>query len=60
MAPNGHVIGLEHYQSLVDKSLSNIETDTTAKQALAEGRLQIIKSDGRLGYSSKGKNLFGP
>jgi protein-L-isoaspartate(D-aspartate) O-methyltransferase len=48
LRPGGKVIGIEHIQELVDKSIRNINKHN--KQLIDEGVLEIHKGDGRQGY----------
>jgi hypothetical protein len=53
-APTGKVVGVEHIKQLVDMSKDNLAKDSTHKQYLEDGTIEIIKADGRLGYAAKG------
>lgn len=50
--PDGKAIGVEHIPQLVDLSIKNISKN--ARSLLDDGTLEIVLSDGRLGYPQGG------
>jgi protein-L-isoaspartate(D-aspartate) O-methyltransferase len=52
VGPTGTVIGIEHIDELVQTSIKNIRHIAELSQRLDDGRLKIVKGDGRHGYSS--------
>eukprot|EP00002_Diphylleia_rotans_P011050 TRINITY_DN2192_c0_g1_i5.p1 TRINITY_DN2192_c0_g1~~TRINITY_DN2192_c0_g1_i5.p1 ORF type:complete len:223 (+),score=48.93 TRINITY_DN2192_c0_g1_i5:58-726(+) len=52
MAPEGHVVGIEHIPDLVSLSISNIRKSNAS--LLETDRIKIIVGDGRQGYVESG------
>ncbi|XP_072220903.1 l-isoaspartyl protein carboxyl methyltransferase, like [Leuresthes tenuis] len=48
MGPSGRVVGIEHIDELVQKSIKNVQADDP--ELLSSGRIKLIVRDGRLGY----------
>lgn len=48
VGPNGRVVGIEHIDELVQKSVRNVQADDP--ELLSSGRLKLIVGDGRLGF----------
>ncbi|XP_054909499.1 l-isoaspartyl protein carboxyl methyltransferase, like isoform X2 [Poeciliopsis prolifica] len=46
--PTGRVIGIEHIEELVQKSIENVQNDDS--ELLSSGRIRLVVGDGRLGY----------
>ena len=52
MGKTGLAVGVEHIDELVKLSIQNIKNDPVASEYMAEGRLEIHSTDGRMGYPS--------
>lgn len=48
--PGGCVVGVDHIQPLVDMSLRNAQKSQAGQAMLDSKVLQLVKSDGRLGW----------
>ncbi|XP_014843344.1 PREDICTED: protein-L-isoaspartate(D-aspartate) O-methyltransferase-like isoform X1 [Poecilia mexicana] len=44
----GRVVGIEHIEELVQKSIKNVQSDDP--ELLSSGRIRLVVGDGRLGY----------
>ncbi|PGH16098.1 protein-L-isoaspartate O-methyltransferase [Polytolypa hystricis UAMH7299] len=51
---NGHVIGIDHIQGLVDMSRTNMRKSEDGRKYLDSGKVKLIVGDGRLGYPDGG------
>lgn len=49
LSPHGRILGIDHLQSLVDLSVSNLSKSSAGKKAMEEGLIRVIKADGREG-----------
>ncbi|KAA8894278.1 protein-L-isoaspartate O-methyltransferase [Sphaerosporella brunnea] len=54
VGPTGKVIGVEHIPQLVQMSEQNLRRDPLHSQMLDEGRIKMVKADGREGYPEEG------
>ncbi|XP_030630806.1 l-isoaspartyl protein carboxyl methyltransferase, like [Chanos chanos] len=48
VGPSGKVVGIEHIDELVQRSLRNVQADDP--ELLSSGRIKLVVGDGRLGY----------
>ncbi|KAL2099106.1 hypothetical protein ACEWY4_005586 [Coilia grayii] len=48
VGPTGKVVGIDHIDELVQKSVRNVQADDP--ELLSSGRIKLIVGDGRLGY----------
>ena len=46
----GKVVGIDHIQGLVDLAKGNFEKSEDGKQMLENGKVELVKGDGRLGW----------
>jgi protein-L-isoaspartate(D-aspartate) O-methyltransferase len=51
---DGKVVGIDHIQGLVDKSKENISQSKEGRYLLENGKIELIKADGRKGYAEGG------
>ncbi|XP_029900082.1 l-isoaspartyl protein carboxyl methyltransferase, like isoform X2 [Myripristis murdjan] len=48
VGPSGKVVGIEHIDELVQRSVKNVQSDDP--ELLSSGRIKLVVGDGRLGY----------
>ncbi|KMU79790.1 protein-L-isoaspartate(D-aspartate) O-methyltransferase [Coccidioides immitis RMSCC 3703] len=51
---DGHVIGIDHIQGLVDMSRSNMAKSASGRKLLESGKVKFVTGDGRLGWPEGG------
>lgn len=51
---DGHVIGIEHIQELVDLACGNMNKSEDGRSFLSSGKVQFVCGDGRKGWPSGG------
>jgi protein-L-isoaspartate(D-aspartate) O-methyltransferase len=51
---DGHVIGIDHIQDLVDLANTNLQKSPDGRKFLESGKVKFIKGDGRLGWKEGG------
>lgn len=47
-------MGVEHIQALAEMGRSNMAKSAEGRELLAQGAVEFVKADGRLGYSKDG------
>lgn len=52
------MVGIEHIQQLCDLSIENLKKDPVHSGMLQDGRIKVIRGDGRLGYPEGGELLY--
>ncbi|CAF9920156.1 MAG: hypothetical protein HETSPECPRED_004178 [Heterodermia speciosa] len=50
----GSVIGIDHIQNLVDLAKNNLRKSEDGKEMLSNGKVKIVKGDGRKGWAEGG------
>ena len=51
---DGHVVGVDHIQQLVDLASANTAKSMDGKEMLNNGKIVFVKADGRLGWKDDG------
>jgi protein-L-isoaspartate(D-aspartate) O-methyltransferase len=51
---DGHVVGIDHIQGLVDLARNNMAKSEDGRRLLESGKVKFIKGDGRLGWKEGG------
>jgi len=51
---DGHVIGVDHIQELVNLASTNIQKSLDGRKFIESGKVKLIKGDGRLGWKEGG------
>jgi protein-L-isoaspartate(D-aspartate) O-methyltransferase len=51
---DGHVIGIEHIQELVDLARHNMQKSDSGRKFLESGKVRFVAGDGRLGWKEGG------
>jgi protein-L-isoaspartate(D-aspartate) O-methyltransferase len=51
---DGHVVGIEHIQELVDLARHNMQKSEDGRKFLESGKVQFVTGDGRLGWKEGG------
>ncbi|KAK2747904.1 hypothetical protein FQN57_001495 [Myotisia sp. PD_48] len=51
---NGHVVGIDHIQGLVDLSRNNMAKSEDGRQLMESGKVKFVKGDGRQGWPEGG------
>lgn len=51
---DGHIVGIDHIQGLVDMSRNNMAKSDDGRKLLESGKVQFVVGDGRLGWPQGG------
>lgn len=52
------MVGVEHIPQLCELSRRNLEKDPVHRKMLEEGTIEVVQSDGRMGYAEAGRFLM--